>query len=179
MRTRILAAMMVIVLASASTATTVIPMSVEELTRAADTVVEATATSSWSQWNAAHTMIVTYTRLTVLKPLKGAAPPEIIVKQPGGVVGFYGQTVPGVRHFLTGETALLFLQSSRNVDATHVVVGLVQGNFRVYKARGGVTAASNGMPGVSALKSGGFSEYHGTTMPLEQLESRIQGARTQ
>jgi hypothetical protein len=175
-RTQMLTAMvLVLALAGASTATTLIPMSVEELTRAADTVVEATATNSWSQWNPQHTMIVTYTRFTVLKTLKGAPPAEILVKQPGGMVGSDGTKVPGVRHFLVGETALLFLEPSRNNDGTQLVVGLVQGNFRVYKARSGVMAA-NGMPGVSALHTGGaITEYRGTTMRLDEMESRVQG----
>jgi hypothetical protein len=55
----------------------------------------------------------------------------------------------------------------------------MQGNFRVYTSRRSGTAASNGLPGVSALESGRFSAYHGTTLPLDQLESRIQGAKSQ
>ncbi|MFB3916758.1 MAG: hypothetical protein ACE14M_08515 [Terriglobales bacterium] len=172
-----LALLVLLALASATAkATTVIPMSVEELTHAAKAIVEATATSSWSQWNPQHTMIVTYTRFTVSKTLKGSVPAEIVVKQPGGIVGNQGQKVPGVRQFLAGENVLLYLQPSGDNDGTHVVTGLVQGNFRIYKTAAGVTAVTNGMPGVSRLRAGGFSEYHGTSMRLDEMESRVQRA---
>lgn len=179
MRSRWAVVLALITLVTASMATTVIPMSVEDLTRAATTIVEAKAIASWSQWNPQHTMIVTFTRFTVVKTLKGTVPAEIIVKQPGGIVGNDGQKVPGVRQFQAGETALLYLQRSGDNDGTHVITGLIQGNFRIYKTATGVTAASNGMPGVSALRAGGFTEYHGTNMRLEDMELRVQRALTQ
>ena len=62
-------------------ATTIRPMSVEQMTNAASTVVEAHALNSWSAWNAQHTMIYTYTRLQVTNTLKGSPESYILVKQ--------------------------------------------------------------------------------------------------
>lgn len=159
-------------------ATTVVPMSVEELTSAAETVVEARALQSWSQWNPQHTIIFTYTRFQVLKTLKGTAADQIVVKQPGGVVDGYGQKVPGVRQFKDDETTALFLRSSAAGDGSQVIVGLMQGNFRVYQARSGDTAVTNGIRGVTALEGRSLRAYTGSAMTLKNLESRVQGAQT-
>jgi Na+/citrate or Na+/malate symporter len=172
------AAFHLILLIAAAQATTVVPMSVEELTEAATSVVEAQADDSWSQWNAQHTTIYTYTRVTVLRTLKGPAVPAFVVKQLGGIVAGVGQTVPGVRRFIPGESVLLFLRPSAAGDGTQIVVGLMQGHFRIYRARGGFLAVTNGLPGhaangVSALRRGAIADYRGTTMALDELESRV------
>lgn len=161
-------------LAVAAGATTIVPMSVDELTQAASTVVLAQAGESWSQWNPQHTIIFTYTRFTVATSLKGSAATQIVVKQPGGIVGSIGQVVPGVRHFQPGENTVLFLRPSTTPGA-HVIVGLMQGNFRVYRARSGLTAVTNGVPGAAALRAGKIADYRGTTMTLDELQSRVRG----
>jgi hypothetical protein len=158
-------------------ATTVVPMSVEELTAAADSVVEARALSSWSQWNPEHTIIFTYTQFQVIKTLKGSLPQQIVVKQPGGIVGAYGQRVPGVRQFQSGESTVLFLRPSAANDGSHVVVGLMQGNFRMYLAHNGERAVSNGVRGVSEFTDRSARVYTGSAMTLQSLESRVQGAQ--
>src|SRR5256885_5765036 len=55
-------------------ATTVIPMSIEELTAAATHVVRGHVIESWSSWDTSHRLIYTYTRFQIDKPLKGTAP---------------------------------------------------------------------------------------------------------
>jgi hypothetical protein len=162
------------VLFAAAHATTIVPMTVEELTQAATTVVEAQAGESWSQWNPQRTVIFTYTRFTVTNALKGAPAAQVVVKQPGGVVDTVGQVVPGVRQFQPGENTLLFLRPS-STPGSYVVVGLMQGNFRLYRARSGLTAATNGVPGASALRAGKIADYRGTTMLLDELETRVRG----
>lgn len=160
-------------------ATTVMPISVEDMTRTATNVVEGTALESWSAWNAEHTIIYTYTRFTVTRNLKGEPSPQVIVKQPGGIVGAYGQKVPGVRQFVPGEDSVLFLRPSNESDGTHAVVGLMQGNFRVYRRPNGEVHVSNGAPGVAELSAGGLRSYTGSTMSLQKLETRVQGAKGQ
>ncbi|MFB3812956.1 MAG: hypothetical protein ACE14L_02505 [Terriglobales bacterium] len=163
--------------AATAGATTVKPLSVEELTRAAGSVVEAQAGDSWSAWNAGHSLIYTYTRFTVFRGLKGGSSIEVIVKQPGGVVGGYAQRVPGVRGFQAGEQAVLFLRPSVDADGTHVVVGLMQGNFRMFPTSSGEMAVSNGAPAAWELTPQGTRVYTGTRMSLQQLESRVRGAQ--
>lgn len=168
---------MLIAITAVAGATTIVPMSVEELTRAADGIVEARAADSWSQWNPEHTIIFTFTRFEVLKTLKGSLPQQLVVKQPGGVVGSHAVKVPGVRQFQSGESTLLFLRPSAAPDGTYVVVGLMQGNFRMYRTAGGEAAVSNGVPGVSALQNSTVRVYTGTSLALREIERRIEVAK--
>jgi hypothetical protein len=163
----------VLLCAAAASATTVVPMSVEELTRAASEVIEAHAKRSWSSWNAQHTLIYTYTTFEVTKRLKGATTESVTVKQVGGSADGYTQKVSGVRQFQEGEDALLFLRPSVARDGTLVVVGLMQGNFRVLHANAGEETVSNGITGAQQYDHGRVKEFRGTTMRLREAESRI------
>lgn len=167
---------LILVLAAAclSWATTVRPMSVDRLTQLATSVIEARVTQTWSQWDEAHTRIYTYTRLTVTRSLKGSQASTVLVKQPGGKVGNIREVVYGVRHFRTGEDAFLFLEP--DPDGTFRVVGLVQGNFLVYKNSAGETKVTNGIPQVTALSQGKLAPSAGTHMTLQELESRVSKA---
>ncbi|PYV94496.1 MAG: hypothetical protein DMG89_25075 [Acidobacteria bacterium] len=99
-------ACLVIAFASLISATTVIPASVEKLTRDSSHVVEAVAAESWSRWNPQHNFIYTYTRFQVTASLKGTPPSNLIVKQLGGSDEGYTQKVAGVRGWGPGERAV-------------------------------------------------------------------------
>jgi hypothetical protein len=163
---------------SVASATTVVPMSVEALASVSSHVLEGTALQSWSQWNSAHTLIVTYTRFQVLRTLKGQAPSTVIVQQLGGKVGEITQKVAGVRHWNPGEQAVLFLRPNAAGDGSMVVTGLVQGNFLFLRGINGEAVVSNGMPEVSEYKvgSGQVSTYRGSALRLQELEARVQKA---
>ncbi len=153
-------------------ATTVIPMSVEQLTRGATQIIEGRALDSWSTWNPQHTLIYTYARVQVTRRLKGGAADTIVVKQLGGSAGGYTQKVAGVRHFQPGEVALLFLRPSQANDGTMVIVGLMQGNFRIYQTPTGHVMVSNGMPSAAANQQSRIGSFTGT-MRLDEVEARI------
>lgn len=164
--------------ASLASATTIIPMTVEQLADKSTQVVRARAMQSWSEWNPQHTIIYTYTKFQVVKSFKGSPEQTITVKQLGGRVDNTVQKVSGVRQFTGGEENFLFLQPSQDNDGTMIVTGLVQGNFRLYRTSAGQVAASNGVPEVSAVQAGtgAVSTYRGSTVTVDQLESRIQKA---
>ena len=177
-RIRILAAFSVwLIVLPALHATMVVPISVEELTRRASDVVEVTAVTSWSSWNPQHTLIYTYTQVQVTQNLKGSSR-TITVKQLGGTVGGVTQKVAGVRQFQTGERALLFLRLSDAGDGTRVVVGLMQGNFRIARSSTGEMVAGNGVSGVHSLQQGKVEHFAGSSMRLADLESMVRGAVT-
>ena len=167
-----------LLLTVAAMATTVIPMSVEELTGAASQIVEARALSARSEWNPQRSLIYTYTTFQVTRGLKGGAAQTITVKQLGGSAGGYTQKVSGVHHAQPGEEALLFLRPSEAGDGTYVLVGLVQGNFRVFRGSNGEVMVSNRISGAHALarEGGPVTEFTGTAMTLGQAEARIQKA---
>lgn len=158
-------------------ATTVRPMPLDKLTREASVIVEGRAVQAWSAWNTQHTAIYTYTRITVSRSLKGGQPRTLLVKQPGGIKDGLKEVVFGVHHLQPGEDAVLFLTPSQENDGTHVIVGLMQGQFRVYRSASGVVHVSNGMPDVTAVDaSGRITAFTGSHMTLQQLESRVQAA---
>jgi hypothetical protein len=165
-------------LLSLASATTVIPMSVEKLVSTSSHVVEATAIQAWSEWNPQHTIIFTFTKFQVTRDLKGQIPATIIVKQLGGSAGGYTQRVAGVRHWRSGEQAVLFLRPSQDQDGTLEVTGLMQGNFMVRQSPSGESLVSNGVPEVSAYQIGSrdVAPFRGSGMRLEELESRVQKA---
>ncbi len=169
--------LVMILCAGAAAATTVVPMSVEELTRAASHVVEAHALHSWTSWNAQHTLIYTYTTFQVSRALKGRTAETITVKQVGGTADGYTQKVSGLRQFQEGEDALLFLRPSAGADGTLVVVGLIQGNFRVARTPSGDAVVSNGITEAQQYDSGRVRTFTGASMRLEEAEARVRSAQ--
>ena len=159
--------------AACAGATTIIPMSVEELSQKAGSIVEARAIDSRSEWNPQHTLIYTYTRFAVWRTLKGSAAQIITVKQLGGSAGGYTQQISGVREFQAGEETLLFLRGSVARDGTHVIVGLMQGHFNVFRDAAGETMVSNGIPQGTRPPRGEAAEIHSTAIPLASMEQRI------
>ncbi|MGH9513166.1 MAG: hypothetical protein ACRD2U_13625 [Terriglobales bacterium] len=166
-------------MACASFATTVIPLSVENLTAISSHVIEGRAISTWTQWNAAHTVIFTYTKFQVSRTLKGEAPPTVVVRQLGGTVDGITEKVPGVRHWGVGEQAVLFLRPGEIPDGSLVVTGLMQGNFLIYRGPSGESLVSNGAPDTSAYRASAsaVTTYNGSTMRLQEIESRVQKVR--
>ena len=163
-------------LLGAAFATTVIPLSVEELVQISSHIIEGRAVQSWSQWDANHNFILTYTKFQVQHTLKGQVGQEIIVRQLGGTVDGITQTVSGIHHWRVGEQAVLFLRPGRIMDGSLEVTGLVQGNFLVRTGPNGEKLVSNGVPGVSSLKPGASmaTQYRGSAMRMQDLESRVQ-----
>jgi hypothetical protein len=177
---RILSAALVL-LCAASYATTIKPLSVEELTARSTHVVVARAVESHSAWNSGHTLIYTETRFTAEENLKGTAPATFTVRQIGGSAEGYTQKVSGVRSWQAGEEAVLFLHPSEANDGTYAVTGLMQGNFVVKHTTAGAAIVSNGVPDVTAFDSstGKLSHYGGTSMSLQELKRRVTSVRQQ
>jgi ABC-type glycerol-3-phosphate transport system substrate-binding protein len=171
---RLMIVFAVLALAAAANATTIRPMTIEEMTASASSVIEGTAVDKWSAWDSQHREIMTFTRFNVLKTLKGSAPNQVVVAQLGGTVGNIKLLVSGIRHFQIGETTLLFLRLGDTPDV--MSLDTMQGNFRVVKDQIGEMVASNGMPDVSVLRGSQVVPYQGHTVALSTLESRIQKA---
>ncbi len=157
-------------------ATTVRPVTVEQLAQGSSHIVIATAGGSYSAWDAAHTAIYTYTTFTVMKSLKGWLPSSTItVKQFGGQVGNMVSRRIGVRQFTVGEELVLFLYPSPNADGTLLITGLMQGRFSV-RGAGGAATVSNGMPQpslVAPVYEAGAPVAQPYRMSLETLEQRV------
>ena len=165
------------IISTAMVATTVRPVSVETMATRASLVAEGTAVSSWSQWNPQRTMIVTYTRFRVSRVLKGGAATEVTIRQPGGSVGVYKDVVHGVRYLRPGMEAALFLKESDDQDRAMVVVGLMQGMFRIQRDASGAAFVTNGVSGVEAPdEKGVVRSFRGVRIPLSEFEVRVSKA---
>lgn len=172
-----LLALTILLLVGLASATTVKPMSIEDLTTAASTVIEGKATESWSAWNPQHTLIYTFTRVRISKTLKGNNDGTILLKQLGGSAGGYTQKVAGVHPLMTGDQAVLFLRPSEARDGTMVIVGLMQGNFHIEReAKSGSVVVNNGVNDVHQSTATGVTEYRGAKLTLKQLEARVRRA---
>src|SRR5262249_31169196 len=133
--------------------------------------------------------IYTYTRLQTDEILKGSSDSVITVKQLGGSADGYTLHVAGVHAPNKGENVLLFLRPSQDQDGTFVIVGLMQGEFRLRRSASGTMVADNGLhlSAARAMSMEGelhaynpptkqLSLYSGTQLTLSELETRIHAA---
>ncbi|HMD84009.1 MAG TPA: hypothetical protein VKO18_04830 [Terriglobia bacterium] len=135
MKTRVLVPatvlMGIIVSISPARATTMVSMSMEQLTQASSDIVQARVVNQASEWNATHTQIVTITTLAVSQTLKGSAPSTVQVRQLGGTVGNMTVSVPGDVAFRPQGEYVLFLEPADG--SNYHVVGMTQGAYPVYQ----------------------------------------------
>lgn len=97
------------VASSEARATTVVPITVEQLAQRADVVVVATVRSTRALWEGR--LIVTDCELEVRVAMKGALQQgaTLTLRVPGGVLGDVGQTIPGVARLDRGDTVVAFV----------------------------------------------------------------------
>ena len=110
--------------------TTMVSMSMEQLTQASSDIVQARVVNRECRWNATHTQIVTVTTLAVSQRLKGNASSTVKVRQLGGTVGNMSVSVPGDVAFRPQSQYVLFLEPVDGFD--YRVVGMTQGAYPVY-----------------------------------------------
>ncbi|WP_437496381.1 hypothetical protein [Sorangium sp. So ce1099] len=138
-----------------------VQLSLEELVSRAAYVVVATATEQRSQWEelGGARRIVTYTRLSVDRPVAGQPDGEIWVRTLGGVVGDIGQQVSGDAQLKIGGQAMVFLSRA---GSALVVAGMAQGHYPVVDGEEGRRVA--GAPRV-AVRRLAASPDGGTVLP--------------
>ena len=109
LRTLSLVALLAASTPSVAMATTVVPVTTEELTIRSDDVVVATVRASSSRWE--HGLIVTDHELVVDATVRGRAVvgATMYVRTPGGVVGRIAQSVPDAPALVVGQSYVFFL----------------------------------------------------------------------
>lgn len=111
-------------------ASTVVAMSLEQMTDRAQTIFLGRVTGTRADWNVERTRIYTYVTLDVDRYLKGGSPSGTeTIRLLGGRVGPYLAMVPGTPEFRMGEEVLLFTAGAGARIPT--VLGLSQGKFTV------------------------------------------------
>lgn len=107
--------------------TTLMRMSLAQITQAAQVIVRARCIGNSTRWDAGE--IWTFTSFDVEETWSGSAPAQISVRLLGGSVGNLTSTVSGVPRFSPGEEVVLFLESTARGDFS--IVSWEQGTFRI------------------------------------------------
>jgi hypothetical protein len=108
-------------------ATTIVPLTTDQLVDASDTVVRGTVTEVWTERDPDSGYVWTHAQVEVSNVLKGDDTELLIIQQPGGEWAGSATTVAGTARFSVGEDAYFFvehLESGRSVTT-----GMFQGKF--------------------------------------------------
>ena len=122
------ALILILLAASFSYATTVQRLGLEEMVKKAHTIVVGKVGSSRVYWSADRKLILTNYTIQVDESIKGQAAGTVEVTTVGGKIGDLQLMVSGMPSFVTGENAVVFIETS---GAYQTVVGLGQGKFTV------------------------------------------------
>jgi hypothetical protein len=117
-------------------ATTVAPLSFEQLVNASAAVVYGRVIDVRPQWTGDRRFIESVVSIEVLRGMKGSAHETIAFTVPGGQVGRYRNVIPGAPSFNQGDLAVVFLTALG--PRLPVTTGFTQGIYRVQRdARSG------------------------------------------
>ena len=133
----LLALFFVAAAAFSAAATTVVPLSFEQLVNGSQAVVYGRVTEVRSQWTADRRFIESVVSVEILRGIKGpssvpgagSARESIAFTIPGGQVGRYLNVIPGAPTFAAGDLAVFFLTARG--PRLPVTTGLTQGIYRV------------------------------------------------
>ena len=139
--------------------TTMVKMSLAQMTQSASLVVEGKVVGKQSRWDEAHRYIITEVSVAVSQTLKGKVVSPVTVRVLGGEVAGVGLFVAGSPSFEVGQEVLLLLETHPTRD--YRVVGFHQGKYDITVEQ---------QTGKKWAKSAAEPNY----APLEDLEARIQ-----
>lgn len=112
-------------------ATTVAPLSFEQLVSESSAVVYGRVVDVRAQWTSDRRFIESVVSIEVIKGMKGGAGDSIAFTVPGGQVGRYLNVIPGAPSFTRGDLAVFFLTA--HGPRLPVTTGLTQGVYRVQR----------------------------------------------
>jgi hypothetical protein len=154
-------AVLLLAVGGAAKATTLVHMSVAQMSRAAQVIVRARCLENSTGWDAGE--IWTFTSFEVQEVWQESAPPRITVRLLGGRAGNLTSSVAGVPRFHVGEEVVLFLERTPRGDFS--VVSWEQGTFRIRRA------ASTGSESVTQ-DSASFATFDPGTRQFESAGIR-------
>ena len=122
--------MFILWMATSAEATTMVPLSVEQMVDLSSTVVRGKVTNVWTEPDTNTRSVWTYAQVEVEKVFKGETTTDILVlEQPGGVWGSSETIVEGVARFSVGEEGYFFVESLDS--GRSVTAGMFQGKYNV------------------------------------------------
>ena len=175
----LLAVLVAVLVAASASATTLIRMSLEQLAEASTEIIRGRVVSQETRWNTAHTRIYTYTTLALEQTYKGNPPSSLVVQQPGGRVGNVHVFVAGTVHFHAQVGYVLFLERSAADSSKFLLVGMMQGAYRIYrdpKTQEEKLILPLGSLTRGAPASGVGSLIAGPAVPARQFQTEVSAA---
>lgn len=160
----------------AAHATTLVWLSLDQLAQAASEIVRGRVLSQETRWNDSHTRIVTVTTLAVEQSFRGHAPSRIEIEQPGGTIGNIHVHVAATVRFFPQSRYLLFLEPSLAGPPRYLVVGMMQGAFRIYREESSGQERVILPLGALARGSGAAAPrgaVPGPTLPLQEFQQEV------
>jgi hypothetical protein len=151
-------------------ATTLVRMSLSQLSQASSTIIQGRVVSQEIRWNAGHTRIMTFTTLHLDQTLKGQPPSSLLIEQPGGTVGDWHVRVPGTALLRPQADYILFLEPAGNAQTFHLV-GMVQGAFRI--SRNGKGLQRRVILPLGALSTGNGTQALSPSPTLGEFQATI------
>lgn len=122
--------MFILWMATSAEATTMVPLSIDQMVDLSSTVVRGKVTNVWAEPDATTHTVWTYAQVEVEKVFKGDTSTDIlVVEQPGGTWGTTDTLVESVARFSVGEEGYFFVEelaSGRSVTA-----GMYQGKYNI------------------------------------------------
>jgi hypothetical protein len=146
-------------------ATVVLSLSIEELTVRAPLVVRGTVHRVTPQLDDGRGQIWTYSEIGVSEVVKGPRRTTVLVKQPGGQVGRFGQHVAGAATFVPSEDVVLFLEPAVDEPDTFVLTSMSAAKVSLATFRGERVARRN-LAGLSFVRPG----QKGVIQPVDDFE---------
>jgi hypothetical protein len=119
-----------IAISTPAEATTMVPLSIEQIVDISTTIVRGTVTEVWTEPDEKTGAIWTHAQVEVEHVFKGTPSTTVIViEQPGGVWGEVQTTVDSVARFSVGEDGFFFVEELNN--GRTVSSAMFQGKFNV------------------------------------------------
>lgn len=159
--------------------TTLVRLSLEQLSQASTDIVRGHVVSQESQWNPEHTQIVTLTTVAVDQAMKGHPPATMVIEQLGGTVGHIRSRVAGTVNFLPQGDYLLFLEPAAANSSRYLPVGMMQGAYKIYRDAATREERVTQPPGgffYDARGSAGGAKTSDETIPLAQFRTQLSTA---
>jgi hypothetical protein len=175
---RKLLAFFLLLQAAEASPSTVVAMTLEEMSERAESIFVGRVTGTRADWNAERTRIYTYVTFDVSRYLKGGSGSRTAtVRVLGGQVGPYLASIPGSPRFDRGEEVLLFCAGGGARVPT--VLGLSLGKFTLATDSSGEKIVKRDISSLMLASHRTDARKPGdpvTRYRLSDVESRIQEA---
>jgi hypothetical protein len=167
------ALLFLLILPATTPATTVLPMYLDDLTAASQTVAYGQVLASRVEWDAGHNWIFTVYTIAPVQYLKGNLGPTFELREPGGERDGVGMKVSGAPHFAVGQDAVFFIWT--DPSGFHQVTAFEQGAVTIQTdpATGLQTAARSIALGTARAELAVTASRPSTSRALPQLMDQI------